>query len=1607
MSLSSGAVQSVTGGVILPDDRATISTMLTFAGGQSGFGTMGISPGCTVGAARLRRDGFAPIVAHGATEGTLLSKPLSWSEDRTHLFLNCAGSLTVEILRVGQVVRRSLEVNGNSTRLEVPWAVPHSGEALPHAPFARPLQLRFTLQPGAALYSFWPATSKCGASEGIVAGGGPGFESSRDKHGACKTDDDTRHHSWVPFADFGVPAEGAYGLAAFRVDARSRHNFLAVSDFFGHSSSIWSNNQPNKYSLNQTLPSNAGHSWATINMGDEQGIITHLFLCNYRTWPASGPCVSRSRDKVKEHTGCPPITPTNSTLWRWDASHGKFTLVQKILTHGTNAAAAFMIDGVHYLAVANAHRNISDSVAEGTVNSTVYNWDTASGQFVPMQSILTHSALDVKHWKIGSDHYLGFANSPIFSPEQWSPVFKWSGGSFVSYQNLTGTSGATGLEPFSIGGDSYLAVANRLCPRTGHLCYSTIYRWQSFNEGKPLWQHHQTIQSHGAYDWEFFCLLSGQCYLALANHIDKNANKAFPCDVDSVIYAFNASTKMFQISQQLPTNGAEQIRHFQAICSGQNSNNTCDFLAITQFPNDTNSPDGSDVPARQPLPTSTKPNASSKVWVYRSHDSVVNTASSGSATGSQASLGKQDRYPAPPAQLLSSTGKFVPLQLFGVPRTGGYGLESFNIGDSHYLALANFFGNDSVIYTWNGTRFVHFQTLPSHAGHAFRHFQVNGDDYLALANYRTGFAPGDPNGWPAGAWFVPPRQTNSSLWKWSSSEGQFVEFQSLETSFANAWTAFSIGGRSYIAVANSHSRNGSTGKTNSTVYEYSSASGRGRAAFEPVQSIVTYSALDVESFQIDGDTFLAFANSQSASEGFLVNSSIYKWSDTQARFVLWQLLATSAATGITFFTVSADHQLLAIANRYGKTGHRENSVIFRWQKQQQRFEVFQSIPTQGAYDWESFEIAGVHFLAVCNHWDDSAPDKKHPIAIDSEVFRWDNASDRFVGYQSIPTIGAEQIRHFVVPMSGAGSTHMLAVAQCVDDASGWNTTSQILSWVPDTHPVQMKTDDRSVGLRPDDEVRIFVADAVHGHDDAAGTVAAPFQSLGRCVAALSMPGDECRLRTGRYHSWDGAAEQAKVERPVAVTGLHGTSDAPIVLASFPGEHAVIDGTEHVPGPFRQWKGNIYRAKAPHPIWQAWREDAMLVNARWPNARWSDFSVFNGIDNFAISAPNSTISQMTDASPCVGCGTPGAHGKCDPSWGLVCPASPGSQGPSIGLAASGVDAKGAMTVLNIASWYSFVARVQQHTAGSSTFTYNATPFGSPSRGKFNPSNLETPNRYFLEDKLSLLDQPEEWFYEAESSYVYVWAPASGHVPSVRGKVQSYALNITNSSHLLLSNLTFFGTTLWASTLSPQNRIGPMRFESLNFSYPSYSKRMLRSTSCPEYTVVSSTGMDPTAGYSRRACTLKECGVAFQFFNCSFVFADGPSLHHDGVNSLFLNNEWVRNDWSNAAATSFSHGKSTTIASNGEGDIWLRNSLHHNGSPHGLQPAPGSLVADNHFSFQCAGSIAWDGCAVQVSSGRQCGTVLRGNWAHDMPKFGLRYMNDTAISIRDQSDSDQSD
>ena len=125
--------------------------------------------------------------------------------------------------------------------------------------------------------------------------------------------------------------------------------------------------------------------------------------------------------------------------------------------------------------------------------------------------------------------------------------------------------------------------------------------------------------------------------------------------------------------------------------------------------------------------------------------------------------------------------------------------------------------------------------------------------------------------------------------------------------------------------------------------------------------------------------------------------------------------------------------------------------------------------------------------------------------------------------------------------------------------------------------------------------------------------------LVECLKNLKDPGDECRLHAGRY-PFRGD--------PLPVRGLHGTKDKPFVVAAAIGEEAnvILDGTLPVTTKISDWspmasRPRIYSAKAQTDFWQMFVDGRMQTNARWPNALWSDWSVFN-VSHWAHSANNS-------------------------------------------------------------------------------------------------------------------------------------------------------------------------------------------------------------------------------------------------------------------------------------------------------------------------------------------------------------------------------------------------
>ena len=250
-----------------------------------------------------------------------------------------------------------------------------------------------------------------------------------------------------------------------------------------------------------------------------------------------------------------------------------------------------------------------------------------------------------------------------------------------------------------------------------------------------------------------------------------------------------------------------------------------------------------------------------------------------------------------------STGRFTLYQT--LQTRGAYGLEYFSVADKHFLALVNHYEGtyqlDSVIYQWNGKMFVVFQKLSTKGGSHFTFFTINGDNYLAVANYHD----------------MSTYSIKSVIYKWSS--GKFNKFQEIATEGAMGCTAFVINNDTFIAFANYYNSQHKY-SVQSTLFKWS------RGHFVKLQSLQTYGAFDVKSFNINGHTFLAFANYYSGSS-YNTDSFIYRWDG--GRFVLFQSIPTRGARALHPFVISGQ-TYLGVANYYDSSQKQNTqSVVYQ------------------------------------------------------------------------------------------------------------------------------------------------------------------------------------------------------------------------------------------------------------------------------------------------------------------------------------------------------------------------------------------------------------------------------------------------------------------------------------------------------------------------------------------------------------------------------------------------------------------------------------------------------------------------------------------------------
>ncbi len=454
----------------------------------------------------------------------------------------------------------------------------------------------------------------------------------------------------------------------------------------------------------------------------------------------------------------------------------------------------------------------------------------------------------------------------------------------------------------------------------------------------------------------------------------------------------------------------------------------------------------------------------------------------------------------------------------------------------------------------------------------------------------------------------------------------------------------------------------------------------------------------------------------------------------------------------------------------------------------------------------------------------------------------------------------------------------------------------------------------ALSIMPAISAEYFVA--TNGSDNNQGSITKPLKSI-QAAADKMEAGDTTYIRGGNYF------EQVNLSR------VMGTKDKPYSFKAYQGEEVTLDGTVVIKKKWQKHSENIYKTTLKQPVWQLFVEDKSMTSARWPNGNWYDGSVWD-----------KTQSMMWPEK---------GKGKFGTLYNKQ-------------LSDLAVDLTGAIIVVNSGSFKTFQKKITDHKKGQDHFSYDT----SKTTAHFSYKNKIQKHGYFLEGKLALLDEENEWFYDVKSKQLYLWAeqgvnPEKLHV---RGKVQSYAVNIKHSKHINLQGINFFATTFNVS------RSSFIKVEDSALMYPSYSKRMLGNNSPIEVT---------------KMLVKKEHDIANnQLKNCKISYTDGPAIEMNGTGNRLENCYMHDIDYSCTYKGGF-----TLNMVNAKELVFRRNTIHTTGCSELFKAGVRNRIELNDLSD--SGYLQNDGSMIQLSVKQQTNGIVRYNWVHDSVKQGIRFDN----------------
>jgi len=455
--------------------------------------------------------------------------------------------------------------------------------------------------------------------------------------------------------------------------------------------------------------------------------------------------------------------------------------------------------------------------------------------------------------------------------------------------------------------------------------------------------------------------------------------------------------------------------------------------------------------------------------------------------------------------------------------------------------------------------------------------------------------------------------------------------------------------------------------------------------------------------------------------------------------------------------------------------------------------------------------------------------------------------------------------------------------------------------------------------------------ATNGDDANVGSAGKSFRTIQR-AADVMKAGDTCRIAGGTY-------------RETITVKASGRAGEPVRFVGAPGQVVTISGAERVKARWTVHKGRIYKASVKRPVGQLFIDGEMMVEARWPNQplarRWDQ----------------STWRKTFEGS----------------KYGTIVDPE---------LAKTGIDWTGAMGVLNVGSWQTFLRPVVNHAKGKASFEY-ARDLGKRHDAERIQTNRtrEGFDRYFLYGKLEALDAPGEWFHDSKSGTLYVW-PLDGRDPSgrtVEGKTRQYGFIASGKSDVQLDGVRLFASTVLLDECT--------RCELLNcrIDYPTYAGPVtkvagVRASFASKVVAANETYL---AGLRSLWPTMIS-GKGNVVRNCRITFSEAPGLFLDGSGHVVENCLIHDVDW---------RGLGNGVISNCAGvmmgralrSVFRRNTVHHVGSSEGvILPHTGPSVCEYNYVHD-VGFVQSDGGLIQCSSLRQNGSVIRYNWVHDHHAF----------------------